>query len=41
MEMALLRGINPHEESEEYRNWRLQVKERLYVHNLVIPLRWS
>ena len=33
--MSLLRDINPHEESEEYKNWRLQVKRRLYNHNIV------
>jgi len=33
--MSLLRDINPHEETEEYRNWRLQVKQRLYNHNIV------
>jgi len=35
LEMSLLRDINPHEESEEYKNWRLQVKQRLYNHNIV------
>lgn len=35
LEMSLLRDINPHEESDEYRNWRLQVKQRLYNHNIV------
>jgi hypothetical protein len=33
--MSLLREINPHEESEEYKNWRIQVKQRLYNHNIV------
>ena len=33
--MSLLRNINPHEDSEQYRNWRLQVKQRLYNHNIV------
>jgi hypothetical protein len=33
--MSLLRGINPHEDSKEYQNWRLQVKQRLYTHNMV------
>lgn len=33
--MALLREINPHKESKEYKNWRLQVKQRLYNHNIV------
>jgi hypothetical protein len=33
--MSLLRDIDPHEESEEYKNWRLQVKRRLYIHNIV------
>ena len=41
--MALLREINPHEESEEYKNWKLQVKQRLYNHNIVlipVAVRW-
>lgn len=33
--MSLLRNINPHEDSEQYRNWKLQVKQRLYNHNIV------
>jgi hypothetical protein len=37
MEMSLLRNINPHMESEEYKQWRLQVKQRLYNHNIVRP----
>lgn len=35
MEMSLLRDIDPHEENEEYKQWRLQVKQRLYIHNIV------
>jgi hypothetical protein len=33
--MSLLRDIDPHEESQEYKNWKLQVKRRLYNHNIV------
>jgi hypothetical protein len=33
--MSLLRDINPHVESDEYLNWRLLVKQRLYNHNIV------
>lgn len=35
LEMSLLRHINPREENEEYSNWRLLVKQRLYNHNIV------
>jgi hypothetical protein len=35
LEMSLLRHINPHEENEEYSEWRLLVKQRLYNHNIV------
>ena len=36
--MSLLRDLNPHEENEDYRDWRLQVKQRLYNHNIVFIL---